>query len=445
MVNHTFSQTCSLREKIDHSPMSVYQWAIVVMAAIMNFLDGFDVLAIAFTATNISKEFGLSKTEFGVLVSAGLVGMVAGSMLLAPLADKFGRRPILLLSVALSAIGLLISGLSTTPEVLGLSRAITGLGVGGILVGTNVITSEYSSKKWRSFAISVYAAGFGIGAMIGGMIAKSLQATYTWHSVYFVGAAMTTVVFIVLLLWLPESIDYLNSKQPKDTKVRLNKIARKLGFSGEWEPTSQVVESAATKLPISQLFGKKYLRATLLLWLSFFAIMFCFYFSSSWTPALLKEAGMTVEESINVGMMISLGGAAGSLLYGLIASRWSARSVLMYFTVASSAAIVVFILCSANLGLAMILGIIVGALINGCISGLYTINPATYDADIRNTGVGWAIGAGRAGSVLAPTVAGMLLDSGWEKQNLYIAVAGVMLLATLALAFKKSRIEIKQV
>lgn len=434
----------TLREKIDNSPMGTYQWAIVMMAAVMNFLDGFDVLAIAFTATNISADFGLNKAQFGLLVSAGLAGMVAGSMLLAPLADKFGRRPILLLSVALSAIGLLISGLSTSPAVLGISRAITGLGVGGILVGTNVITSEYSSKKWRSFAISVYAAGFGIGAMIGGMIAKSLQATYTWHSVYFAGAVMTAVVFVVLWIWLPESIDYLNSKQPKDAKARLNKIAQKIGFAGDWELTNQTAHAQA-KLPISQLFSQKYLRSTLLLWLSFFAIMFCFYFISSWTPALLKEAGMTVEESINVGMMISLGGAAGSLLYGLIASRWSARAVLMCFTVASSAAIVVFILSSANLGVAMALGVVVGALVNGCISGLYTINPATYDADIRNTGVGWAIGAGRAGSVLAPTVAGILLDAGWEKQSLYIAVAGVMLLATVALAFKKSHVEIKGV
>ncbi|MDY5105754.1 MAG: MFS transporter [Actinobacillus minor] len=438
------TQSQNLRYKIDHSPMSRYQWGIVLMAAIMNFLDGFDVLAIAFTATNISKEFGLSKTEFGVLVSAGLAGMVTGSMLLAPLADKWGRRPILLLSVSFSAVGLLISGLSTSPEILGISRTLTGLGVGGILVGTNVITSEYSSKKWRSFAISVYAAGFGIGAMIGGMIAKSLQATYSWYSVYFAGAAMTAIVLLVLWLWLPESIDYLNSKQPQNAKQRLNQIAQRLGFPGEWELVSNVAENKV-KLPISQLFSEKYLRSTLLLWLSFFAIMFCFYFISSWTPALLKEAGMSVEESINVGMMISLGGAAGSLLYGLIASRWSARGVLMFFTVASSAAIVVFILSSANLALAMVLGVVVGALINGCISGLYTINPATYDADIRNTGVGWAIGAGRAGSVLAPTVAGMLLDAGWEKQGLYIAVAGVMLIATIALAFKKSHVEIKSV
>ncbi|WGE42290.1 MFS transporter [Actinobacillus equuli] len=438
MTIQTQQHTNNLRHAIDNSPMGVYQWAIVIMAAVMNFLDGFDVLAIAFTATNISKEFGLSKTEFGVLVSAGLAGMTIGSLFLAPLADKFGRRPLLLLSVALSAIGLLISGLATTPFILGFSRVITGLGVGGILVGTNVITSEYSSKKWRSFAISVYAAGFGIGAMIGGMMAKELQVAYSWHAVYFAGAAMTAVVWVVLFIWLPESIDFLTTKQPSNAKARLNQIAAKIGFgfNGEWDLPAKV-EAVKTKLPISQLFSDKYRRSTLLLWLSFFAIMFSFYFISSWTPALLKEAGMTVEDSINVGMAISIGGAGGSLIYGLIASRWQARMVLMLFTVLSAIAIVVFILSSSALGVAMAMGVVVGALVNGCISGLYTINPATYDADIRNTGVGWAIGAGRAGSILAPTVAGMLLDGGLAKQDLYIAVAGVMLLSTLALAFKR--------
>lgn len=439
----TETQFKSLRHKIDTSPMGFYQWAIVMMAAVMNFLDGFDVLAIAFTASNIMQDFRLDRTQFGVLVSLGLAGMTIGSLFLAPLADKVGRRPILLISVALSGIGLLISGVSQTAFLLGFSRFITGLGVGGILVGTNVIVSEYSSFKWRSFAISVYAAGFGIGAMIGGMIAKHLQAVYSWHSVYLVGAAMTAVIFVVLFFGLPESIDFLTHKQPKNAQVRLNKIAQQLGFSGKYELGEKAENKA--KLPLTQLFNERYLRPTLLLWVAFFAIMFNFYLISSWTPALLKEAGMSVEESINVGMAISLGGAGGSLLFGLIASRWAAKSVLILFTVLSAVAIVLFILSSTTLSLAMLMGVLVGALVNGCISGLYTINPATYEADIRNTGVGWAIGSGRAGSILAPTVAGVLLDAGWQKQSLYIAVAGVMLIATVALAFKKSHIEIKRV
>ena len=436
------TETLSLRTKIEQSPMGAYQWMIVVMAAIMNLLDGFDVLALAFTATAIRGEFGLTGIELGYLLSAGLFGMTAGSLFLAPLADKIGRRPLLLMAVSLSAIGMLGSAFISQYQWLGFWRVITGLGVGGILVGTNVITSEYSSRKWRSFAISVYAAGFGIGAVLGGMFAVMLQGEYGWRSVFLAGAILTGLLLVVLFIWLPESIDFLTSKQPKNAEVRLNLIAKKIGLAGDWK-LPEKMEKVKTKLPISQLFSEKYLYSTLLIWSAFFAIMFSFYFISSWTPALLKEAGMTTEQSVSVGMMISLGGTCGALIYGLLASRWTARGVLILFTVLSSAAIITFILSSSVLWIAMVFGILVGALMNGCISGLYTLNPLTYDADIRSTGVGWSIGVGRIGAILAPTIAGQLLDMGWDKQSLYVGVGFVMLISTVALFFLKNRSEIK--
>ena len=436
------AETLSLRAKIEQSQMGAYQWMIVAMAVIMNLLDGFDVLALAFTATAIQNEFSLTRIELGYLLSAGLFGMAAGSLFLAPLADKIGRRPLLLMAVLLSTIGMLGSAFISQYQWLGFWRVITGLGVGGILAGTNVITSEYSSRKWRSFAISVYAAGFGVGAVLGGMFAVMLQGEYGWRSVFLAGAILTGIFLVLLFIWLPESIDFLTNKQPKNAEVRLNLIAKKIGLAGDWKLPAKT-EKVKTKLPISQLFSEKYLHSTLLIWTAFFAIMFSFYFISSWTPALLKEAGMTTEQSVSVGMMISLGGTCGALIYGLLASRWTARGVLILFTVLSSAAIITFILSSSVLWIAMVFGILVGVLMNGCISGLYTLNPLTYDADIRSTGVGWSIGIGRIGAILAPTIAGQLLDMGWDKQSLYVGVGFVMLISTVALFFLKSRSEIK--
>ena len=434
----------SLRETIDNSPMSAYQWMIVIMAAIMNLLDGFDVLALAFTAANIRKEFGLNGEQLGYLLSAGLFGMAAGSLFLAPVADKIGRRPLLLISVALSAVAMLGSALISHHYALAFWRVLTGLGVGGILVGTNVLTSEYSSRKWRSFAISVYAAGFGVGAVLGGMFAMTLQAEYGWRAVYLAGFGLTALCFVILLAWLPESIDFLTSKQPKNAQAKLNKIAHKMGFKGEWLLPEKCTQTVS-KLPISQLFSKTYVRSTALIWVAFFAIMFSFYFVSSWTPALLKEAGMTNEQSVSVGMMISLGGTCGSLFYGLLASRWSARRVLMLFTVLSAIFAVIFIKFASILWLAMLFGVLVGALMNGCISGLYTLNPAIYAADIRSTGVGWSIGIGRIGSILAPIAAGKLLDLGWDKSSLYEGAAIVLLVSTLALALLKMKSAVKSV
>lgn len=428
----------SLREKIEHSPMGAYQWMIVVMAAIMNVLDGFDVLAVAFTASAIGKEFSLTGLELGSAFSAGLFGMTAGSLFLAPLADKIGRRPLLLIAVALSAVGMFGASLAERFDLFCLWRLITGLGVGGILVGTNVITSEYSSRKWRSFAISVYAAGFGIGAVLGGMFAVMLQGEYGWRSVFLAGAVLTAIFLVILFIWLPESIDFLTTKQPKNAQARLNAIAQKMGFEGNWA-LPEKTQSTQTKLPVSQLLNNKYRRSTLLIWTAFFAIMFSFYFISSWTPALLKEAGMTTEQSVSVGMMISLGGTCGALIYGLLASRWTARAVLILFTVLSSAAVMLFIWSSSILWLAMVFGVLVGALMNGCISGLYTLNPLTYDADIRSTGVGFSIGVGRVGAILAPIIAGQLLDNGWDKQSLYVGVGFILLISTVALLLLKKQ------
>lgn len=434
----------NLRETIDQSPMSSYQWLIVVLAAIMNLLDGFDVLALAFTATPIRTEFGLSGVELGYLFSAGLIGMTGGSLFLAPLADKIGRRSLLLIAVSLSAIGMLGSAFVASSFALGFWRAITGIGVGAILVGTNVITSEYSSRKWRSVAISIYAAGFGLGAVLGGMFANILQPEYGWRAVFLAGAILTGLFLIVLWIWLPESIDFLTDKQPANAKIRLNRIMAKIGLKGEWElpPKS---EQKIAHFPFTQLFGVQYLRSTILIWLAFFAIMFSFYLVNSWTPALLKDAGMTIEQGNGVGMMISLGSTIGSLCYGMLASKWNARNVLVLFTVATAIAIIIFILSSGTLWLAMVFGIMVGALMNGCISGLYTLNPSIYATDIRSTGVGWSIGIGRLGAILAPTIAGQLLDSGWNKQSLYTAVAFIMLISTVSLFLLHSKSAVKKI
>jgi MFS family permease len=165
-----------LRERINTSKMSPYQWAIIGMCVLLNALDGFDVLAMAFTANGVTKEFGLTGSELGILLSAGLVGMAIGSLCLAPLADIIGRRPMIIASVGAAGAGMLLAATATTMEQLGIWRLLTGLGVGCILACTNVIASEYSSKKRRGLSISIYTAGYGIGATLGGAAAVYLQS-----------------------------------------------------------------------------------------------------------------------------------------------------------------------------------------------------------------------------------------------------------------------------
>lgn len=427
----------TLQERINTGHMTTYQWGVVILATALNLLDGFDVLALAFTASAIKGSLGLDGTHLGYLLSAGLVGMTLGSMGLAPLADRIGRRKLLILSLILSAIGMFGSALSPTALELGICRVITGLGVGGILVGTNVIVSEYSSRKWRSLAISIFASGFGIGALLGGTFAVALQGLYGWHSVFVSGGILTLLCLLVVVLWLPESIAFIQVKGGDFAKDCLAKLANKLGITGDWDLGQAQDKKASAS--VLQLLSSDYRRSTLAIWGAFVVVMFSYYFVSSWTPALLKEAGMSLEQSVSVGMMISLGGTLGSLAFGALASRWSARNVLMVFGLGSAIIASIFIALAAHLWLAIIAGIWIGFLMNGCISGLYAINPTLYATHIRSTGVGVAIGVGRLGAILAPTIAGVLLDSGFDKQDLYMGVGLVMVLAVISVAFLRKQ------
>lgn len=285
----------TLQERINTGHMTTYQWGVVILATALNLLDGFDVLALAFTASAIKGSLGLDGTHLGYLLSAGLVGMTLGSVGLAPLADRIGRRKLLILSLILSAIGMFGSALSLTAFELGICRVITGLGVGGILVGTNVIVSEYSSRKWRSLAISIFASGFGIGALLGGTFAVALQGFYGWHSVFVSGGILTLLCLLAVVFWLPESIAFIQVKGGDLAKDRLAKLAHKLGITEDWD-LGQVGEKKASASAL-QLLSTDYCRPTLAIWGAFVAVMFSYYFVSSWTPALLKEAGMKIQNS----------------------------------------------------------------------------------------------------------------------------------------------------
>lgn len=426
-----------IRQKIAQNKMTPFQWLVVGLTVLLNMLDGFDLMALAFTAKSIRQELNLDGVAIGSLMSAGLFGMAIGSLCLSPLADKFGRRPLLLLGTALATLGMLLTYFANSAFEIGLWRVVTGLGVASILTGTNVLVSEYSSDKWRGLAIAIYASGFGIGAMLGGLSAVLLQDIYSWRAVFLIGAILTGAVFVLLFFVLPESVEFLLSKRPANAKKRLNQIAVKLGLGDGWE-LPEIETKGKNKVAIARLFEPEYRRNTLLIWIAFITISASFYFISSWTPALLEDAGMPKTQSQTVGMAISVGGTIGSLIFGFLVSRFVAKRILQLFSILSAIAVVAFVY-SGTLAVAIALAILVGGLINGCITGLYTINPTLYAPDFRSTGVGTAIGVGRLGSIASPILAGMLLDAGWQKNELYLSATIVLLIATCTVHFLKQK------
>ena len=422
-----------LKKVVDDSPMARFQWLAIGICIVLNMIDGFDVLVMAFTASSVSAEWALNGAQVGLLLSAGLFGMAAGSLFIAPWADRFGRVPLILFCLLLSGVGMLLSSLSQTPLQLALLRGLTGLGIGGILASSNVIASEFANKRWRGLAVSLQSTGYALGATLGGLLSVWLLTHFGWRSVFIFGGAVTLAVIPLVLLFLPESLDFLVTRRPVNALARINRLAARLGQPALSELPLIASTPNAGKGRLAQLLAPESRRTTLLIWLLFFLVMFGFYFVMSWTPKLLVAAGLSAQQGISGGVLLSVGGIFGAALIGALASRWRLTRVLALFMLISAVLLVLFVGSASSVSMALGLGLLIGLFVNGCVAGLYALSPIVYDASVRTTGVGWGIGIGRIGAILSPTVAGVLLDSGWQPLHLYGVFAVVFVIAAIVL------------
>src|SRR6185295_5905942 len=222
--------TVDARTVLRESPMSFFQVMVVVICTVLNMVDGFDVLAISFTAPVIAKEWGLDPATLGVLLSAGLAGMALGALLISPLADVWGRRTVVLLSTAIISIGMLGSAVTSTVWELAALRFITGLGVGSLLASGNTLLAEYAPDRWRDFSISAMVVGYPAGAIVGGSISAYLITAFGWRAAFIFGGVCLTVL-LPAVLYLPESLDFILSRKRADTLERVNAVMRRVGHA----------------------------------------------------------------------------------------------------------------------------------------------------------------------------------------------------------------------
>jgi benzoate transport len=424
--------TDPLRRTMADGRMSGFQWSVIALCAVINALDGFDVQVMAFTSTAVSREWSLNGAQLGLLLSAGLIGVGTGSLLIAPWADRLGRRPLILAAAAVAGAGMLLSSLAQTPLQLGLLRVLTGLGIGAIITTNIVMAGEFASRRWHGMAVSLTSIGYPVGAVVGGLLSVDLIEHNGWRSVFLAGGLLTVVVLVVACFRLPESLDHLLSRQPARALDRVNRIARRMGHAelAELPPPST---PSGVVAGFGRLFTPALRRSTVLLWCAFLLILAGFYFVTSWTPQLLVRAGMSASAGISGGMLLSVGGIFGALLLGTLLTRFRMRVVVVGFVVVAAAAMAVFLSTTSSLVASLCLATVVGLLLNACVTGLYAMVSALYEPGIRSTAMGSSVGIGRVGSILAPTVAGALLDSGWTPDALYLATAAVFIVAGLLL------------
>jgi benzoate transport len=400
------------REVIRHMPMSAQQWIAVVLMIALNALDGFDVLSSAFAAPGIAKEWGIARGALGVVLAMELVGMGVGSILLGSAADRFGRRPTMLGCLMVMASGMALAMTAQNPQMLGLWRFITGLGIGGMLAAINAVTAELSSAKGRSLAMSLMVIGYPLGATIGGTIAAVLLKSGDWRVVFEFGA-IATVVFIPLIwLFVPETPAYLLACRPADALGRINASMAKLRLP--LIDALPPVDDRDGKASVLDILKPDLIGTTLILTIGYSLHAITFYYILKWSPKIVADFGFAAPEAASVLVWANIGGATGGALFGFLMHRFGIKWPTIAMLLLGAGAVSVFGLGGSETTLVgwRVAVFCTGFATNAAIVGFYCAFAYGFPAHVRATGTGFAIGAGRIGSAGSPILAGTLFTSG---------------------------------
>ena len=415
--------------------MTTAQIIVVVMTVLLNAMDGFDVLSIAFASPGIAKEWGIAQTGLGVVLSMELIGMAFGSILIGGVADRIGRRPTLLGCLVVMALGMLGATTAASPVQLSIWRVFTGVGIGGMLSATNAVVAEFSNKRRRALCISLMVIGYPLGGTFGGMFASRLLVSHDWRSVFYFGATVTAILLPLLFFFVPESVHWLTRKQPANALARINEALKKLGHATV-AALPEVHESERRK-SVGDIFSPGLISITLLVTAAYFLHIVTFYFILKWTPKIVADMGFAASSAGGVLTWANFGGALGGAAFGLLTARIGLKPLTIGILVFTAIGVAMFGRTPANLDTMAWLAGIAGFFGNAGVSGLYSIVAYAFPTHVRATGTGFVIGVGRGGAVLAPILAGFLFDKGFGLPIVGMVMGAGSLLAAFVLLFLK--------
>jgi AAHS family 4-hydroxybenzoate transporter-like MFS transporter len=393
-------------------------------------MDGFDVQAWGYVAPSVFTEWAIPSAA-GRVASAALFGLLLGLILFSMLADKVGRRPVLIGTTLYFGVLMLVTSQVTSLEQLLIVRFLTGLGLGATMPNAVALVSEYTPKRSRILAVLIVSNGFTIGAVGAGFVAAWLIPALGWRAVFYVGGVIPIVVALAMWRWLPESLQFLTLRQRSLDKVGRWLARIDTGASLSAQSEYVVDERPRTGVPIIQLFAEGRAAGTALLWIVMFMNLLNLYFLSTWLPTIAREAGLSTSVAVLVGTTFQIGGAVGAFVLGWPIRKFGFFSVLATGFLAACASI-------AAIGqplAAIFLFTVVFAAGFGILGGQAALNALAasyYPTPLRASGVGAASGVGRLGSVIGPVLA-EVMRSRWTTEQLFLAAAVPALLSALGM------------
>jgi AAHS family 4-hydroxybenzoate transporter-like MFS transporter len=427
----------NVAEWIDEQPIGGFQILVLLLCASAMFVDGFDTQAIGYVAPSLSAALAIKPGALGLVFAAGGLGAILGTLAFAPVADRVGRKPVIVGCVLFFAACSLATSFANTVHQLMWARFFTGLGLGGVVPNALALTADFMPKRFRVTLVLLAWFGFSIGSGVAGLITAYILEGHTWRSVFIFGGLLPLLLAPLLLWALPESLQGLSQRGNRDKEIgatlakvnpRLN-LPQSVGFTSEKKNKG---------FPVALLFREGRTWVTIPLWIMFFMGLLELFFLSSWLPTILHKAGISQHQAIVVTSLLHFGGIVGGLLLGALCDRFNPYLVLAVAYVFSGAFITAIGLSGNVAALAMAATFLAGVFTFGAQNTANAVAATNYPTAMRSSGIGWALGVGRIGQIVGPLIGGLLLSLQWGTQGILYVIAVPALVAATAAFFLRS-------
>lgn len=373
---------------------------IVALCFAINMVDGMDIVIMSYIAPALARDWGVQPDALGVVFSAGLLGMALGGLFIAPLADRFGRRRLILCSLTLMSVGMIASGFVLNLPMLVGARIVVGAGIGTVLATMAALAAESAPAGKQNLAVGVVQAGYPLAAVFTGLIAARAIPIWGWQPLLLVAGLLT--VFMLPLAWaiLPTAVGKADKSAPPPA--------------------------------VRTLFSDELRHSTLWLWVAIFTGLMVLYFIVSWIPKLAIEAGLSETNGIYAGALYNLGAFVGTMVMSFLSVRLNLPRLIAVLLALSGVAMLVFGSVQMSVPMTLAVAFLIGVTLQGGYNGIWPLAASVYPAERRATGIGWAIGIGRSGAVIGPLIGGYLLAAGTPLPMLFAVYCVPLALCALA-------------
>ncbi|MDR3467201.1 MAG: MFS transporter [Xanthobacteraceae bacterium] len=423
-----------LRALIEAAGVGRFQVILLLLAGSLVFMDGFDTQAIGYVAPALVSDWGIPRAALGPIFSAGLAGLMLGAFILGPVADRSGRKLTLCLSALAFGLFSLACAAASSVEQLMLFRLLGGIGLGGAMPAGIALVTEFSPLRARGRIVTALVCCFSIGAAVGGFLTAGILPHVGWRGVFVVGGAVPLLLVPVVYAAMPESLHFLALRDPRHPAIApiLRRLNPRMAFDPQTELSVGHDEAHGDWSPLA-LFAEGRAGVTALLWVGFFMNLVVLYFLASYLPTVLSANGVAVGDAVRATAFYQVGGLAGALTMGWLMDRLRAPPLLGLALALAIAFILLIHFAGADLVLVALGAFGAGFCVVGGQIGANAYVGLIYPTAIRSTGVAWALGIGRFGSVLGPLAVTALLAAGWSMSDVLLAVCAPAAAAGLAL------------